>query len=186
MQDLWVFGYGSLMWRPGFSYERCEPARLYGFHRAFCVYSHVHRGTPEQPGLVFGLDNGGACRGLAFKVAASQAEEVRHYLREREQVTLVYQEDRRPIHLLNSEARVEGLCFTVDRTHQQYAGKLPFETQVNLIAEGVGQSGHNPDYLSQTVEHLREIGVQDHGLEKLWEAVAEKLGRSAKSPLVQM
>ncbi|MBV1934439.1 MAG: gamma-glutamylcyclotransferase [Parvibaculaceae bacterium] len=179
MQDLWVFGYGSLMWRPGFSYESCEPARLYGYHRAFCVYSHVHRGTPEQPGLVFGLDNGGACRGLAFKVVADQAESVRQYLREREQVTMVYKEDVRPIHLLDSEARVESLCFTVDREHHQYAGKLPFDTQVKLIAEGVGQSGRNPEYLSQTVEHLREIGVHDHGLEKLWHAVAEKLGASA-------
>ena len=178
MQDLWVFGYGSLMWRPGFSYECAVPARLYGYHRSFCVYSHVHRGTPERPGLVFGLDSGGACRGTAFKVPEKRADEVRDYLRAREQVTMVYQEDHRPVHLVASGEKVTALCFTVDRTHEQYAGKLAFQKQVDLIARGEGQSGRNPDYLSETVRHLQEIGIRDHGLEKLWHAVASALAAS--------
>ena len=88
--DLWVFGYGSLMWRPGFPYLDRRTAHLHGYHRSLCVYSHVHRGTPEKPGLVLGLDRGGRCQGVAFRVAAEEAEATLHYLREREQVTGVY------------------------------------------------------------------------------------------------
>src|SRR5436305_15171687 len=87
--DLWVFGYGSLMWRPGFEFVERVPARLIGEHRALCVYSFVHRGTPEKPGLVLGLDRGGACRGVAFRVAAEHRASSVGYLREREQVTSV-------------------------------------------------------------------------------------------------
>src|ERR1700742_3385850 len=97
--DLWVFGYGSLMWRPDFAFiERIE-ARLIGAHRALCVYSFVHRGTPERPGLVLGLDRGGACRGIAFRVARDDWEKTVSYLRAREQVTAVYREVSRRIWL---------------------------------------------------------------------------------------
>lgn len=171
MQDLWVFGYGSLMWRPGFAFIERQPARLHGYHRAFCVYSHVHRGTPERPGLVFGLDAGGACRGVAFRVAAHHADEVRQYLVEREQVTAVYAEAHKPVTLVEKGDRVEALCFLVDRQHHQYAGRLPFETQVGIIAGAEGQSGRNPDYLQSTVEHLHSEGIPDAELERLWQAV---------------
>src|ERR1700710_3303101 len=87
--DLWVFGYGSLMWRPDFEFIEKVPARLVGEHRALCVYSFVHRGTPEKPGLVLGLDRGGACRGIAFRVAQNNRAATVGYLREREQVTSV-------------------------------------------------------------------------------------------------
>src|SRR5579863_1684469 len=90
--DLWVFGYGSLVWRPGFTFTDRQVATVRGYHRALCVYSHVHRGTPERPGLVLGLDRGGSCRGMAFRVAANHAEETIAYLRAREQVTSVYKE----------------------------------------------------------------------------------------------
>src|SRR3954468_20431888 len=98
-EDLWVFAYGSLMWRPGFSYVERTPARLIGYHRALCVLSHVHRGTPERPGLVLGLDRGGRCHGVAFRVAASEAAATLAYLREREQVTSVYIERGLPVRL---------------------------------------------------------------------------------------
>lgn len=176
MPDLWVFGYGSLMWRPGFSFKARYAARLYGYHRAFCVYSHVHRGTPERPGLVFGLDRGGACRGFAFQVDGAAAEETRTYLQEREQVTSVYLDVTRPLTLIDGpRQKVEALCFVVDRAHGQYAGKLPFDEQADIIARGVGQSGENPDYLSSTVQHLREMGISDHGLEQLLHAVEQRL-----------
>ena len=102
--DLWVFGYGSLMWRPGFEFIEQVPARLIGEHRALCVYSFVHRGTPEKPGLVLGLDRGGACRGIAFRVAAKHAPHTVAYLRAREQVTTVYREVMRSVWLENEAA----------------------------------------------------------------------------------
>ncbi|MDO9125531.1 MAG: gamma-glutamylcyclotransferase [Parvibaculum sp.] len=181
MQDLWVFGYGSLMWRPGFEHEERRPARLRGYHRSFCVYSHVHRGTPEKPGLVFGLDAGGSCRGVAFRVAASRADETRRYLQAREQVTLVYRDVVKPVELVDDGTRVEALCFVVDRAHGQYAGRLAFEDQVRLIAEGEGRSGLNPDYLESTVRHLDEAGLKDEGLTRLWHAVEQRLHRSQAS-----
>lgn len=178
--DLWVFGYGSLMWRPGFDYlEKCH-ARLYGYHRAFCVYSHVHRGTPEKPGLVFGLDHGGSCRGIAYRVCHSRRDDVVTYLREREQVTMIYREETCSLRLLEGPARrVDALCYLVDRSHHQYAGKVDFATQVNMIAEGHGQSGKNPEYLHNTVQHMHEIGIDDAGLLRLWQAVSTQLAETA-------
>lgn len=174
--DLWVFGYGSLMWRPGFDFLEQRPAMLYGYYRSLCVFSHVHRGTPEKPGLVFGLDRGGSCRGLAFRVAAANGEKVKDYLRRREQVTMIYLEMMVPLRLLDSSPRTtKALCFIVDRAHQQYAGKLDFAHQVELIANGKGQSGDNPDYLANMIVHLKERGIKDAGLERLWQAVAQRL-----------
>jgi cation transport protein ChaC len=181
MQDLWVFGYGSLMWRPGFEHEERRPALLRGYRRSFCVFSHVHRGTPERPGLVFGLDAGGACRGVAFRVAAERAEETRRYLQAREQVTSVYVEAVKAIELVDTKTRVEALCFVVDRRHKQYAGALPFERQVELIAAGEGSSGKNPDYLESTVRHLEEAGIADPELTRLWQAVEARLHQPAPS-----
>jgi cation transport protein ChaC len=179
MQDLWVFGYGSLMWRPGFEYEERRPALLRGYHRSFCVFSHVHRGTPERPGLVFGLDAGGACRGVAFRVGAARADETRRYLQAREQVTSVYVEAVKGVELTDDKRRTEALCFVVDRRHPQYAGQLAFERQVELIAAGEGSSGKNPDYLESTLRHLREAGLADRELSRLWRAVEERLRQSA-------
>jgi cation transport protein ChaC len=123
--DLWVFGYGSLMWRPGFEFIEQVPARLIGEHRALCVYSFDHRGTPEKPGLVLGLDRGGACRGVAFRVAAAQRNHTVDYLRSREQTTSVYHEVMRSVWLENeARQRVSALAYVVDRGHVQYAGRL--------------------------------------------------------------
>ena len=123
--DFWVFGYGSLMWRPGFAYLERIPARLIGLHRALCVFSFVHRGTPERPGLVLGLDRGGACRGIAYRVAAALRAQTIGYLRAREQVTTVYIETMRQIELEDrARRRLRALCYVVDRSHVQYAGRL--------------------------------------------------------------
>src|SRR3712207_8276797 len=120
-EDLWVFGYGSLMWRPGFPHLERVHAHLYGYHRSLCVFSHVHRGTPEHPGLVLGLDRGGRCHGVAFRVDAAEAAETVRYLREREQVTAVYRERSLPVRLDDGRA-VAALAYVVDRSHPQYAG----------------------------------------------------------------
>ena len=171
--DLWVFGYGSLMWRPGFSFVERRVARVHGYHRALCVYSHVHRGTPEKPGLVLGLDRGGACRGVAFRVATALRTPTIDYLRAREQVTAVYLE-RTVLAHLSDGATVEALTYVAHRGHAQYAGRLQRERLLELVAHGVGVSGPTVDYVLNTEAHLRENGVTDPTLE--WLAVQLRAG----------
>jgi glutathione-specific gamma-glutamylcyclotransferase len=169
-EDLWVFGYGSLMWRPGFEYlERLE-ARLIGAHRALCIYSFVHRGTPERPGLVLGLDHGGTCRGIAYRVAAAERSRTIAYLRAREQGTSVYLERVRAVWLKSEPARrVPALCYVVDRGHVQYAGRLTLEQQLHHVRQGHGQSGANRDYVIETVAALEQLGYRETELHLLAE-----------------
>ena len=166
--DLWVFGYGSLMWRPGFDYIEKIPARLIGEHRALCVYSFDHRGTPEKPGLVLGLDRGGACRGIAFRVAAALREATIEYLRAREQTTHVYREVMRSVWLNNApQARVSALTYVADRSHVQYAGRLPLGEQLRIVRQGHGRSGNNRDYVLATVKAIEAEGFRDEQLHRL-------------------
>jgi cation transport protein ChaC len=165
---LWVFGYGSLMWRPGFAFIEQVPARLIGEHRALCVYSFDHRGTPEKPGLVLGLDRGGACRGIAFRVAATQRDEVINYLRSREQTTNVYREVMRSVWLENAtRERVSALAYVVDRGHVQYAGRLSLHEQLRYVRQGYGRSGNNRDYVLETVRSIEAQGFRDVPLHQL-------------------
>src|ERR1700744_1524586 len=166
--DLWVFGYGSLMWRPGFEFIEQVPARLVGEHRALCVYSFVHRGTPEKPGLVLRPDRGGACRGVAFRVAEKQRAATVNYLREREQVTSVYREVMRSVWLENEpRQRVGALAYVVDRGHVQYAGRLSLAEQLRHVQQGHGQSGNNRDYVLATVGAIETAGFRDMPLHQL-------------------
>jgi len=166
--DFWVFGYGSLMWRPGFDFIEQVPARLIGEHRALCVYSFDHRGTPEKPGLVLGLDRGGACRGIAFRVAASRREATIAYLREREQTTHVYREVMRSVWLENeARLRVSAMAYVVDRGHVQYAGRLTLTEQVRYVRQGHGRSGNNRDYVLSTVKSIEAQGFRDPKLHQL-------------------
>ena len=174
--DLWVFGYGSLMWRPGFEFLERVPGRLIGLHRALCVYSFVHRGTPERPGLVLGLDRGGMCRGIAFRVAGSARIETVAYLRAREQVTTVYLETVRRIELEEPARRqVRALCFIVDRSHVQYAGRLTLAECVHHVRQGHGRSGANRDYVVETVQALEALGYRETDLH----LIAERLRSDA-------
>jgi cation transport protein ChaC len=166
--DLWVFGYGSLMWRPGFEFIEQVPARLIGEHRALCVYSFDHRGTPEKPGLVLGLDRGGGCRGIAFRVAAKHRGGTIDYLRGREQTTNVYREVMRSVWLENeARQRVSALTFVVDRGHVQYAGRLSLVEQLRLVQQGHGRSGNNRDYVLSTVKSIEAQGFRDPQLHQL-------------------
>jgi len=176
-EDLWVFGYGSLMWRPGFDCLERVPARLMGLHRALCVYSFVHRGTPERPGLVLGLDRGGMCRGIAFRVAARAREKTLAYLRGREQVTSVYLETFRRVEL-EEEARrqVQAVCFITDRSHVQYAGRLSLSECVHHVRQGHGTSGPNRDYVLETVNALEALGYRETDLHRIAEALRSELG----------
>ena len=138
--ELWVFGYGSLMWRPGFTYSlRCK-AMLRGWRRSLCIYSRHYRGTPDRPRLVLGLDRGGACPGVAFRVEAALREPTIRYLHEREQPTAVYIERMVPI-TLESGDRVSALTFVADRMHRQYAGRLAREAMLERVRAGAGASG---------------------------------------------
>ncbi|MHA1190114.1 MAG: gamma-glutamylcyclotransferase [Alphaproteobacteria bacterium] len=163
MPDLWIFGYGSLMWRPGFSHIDVQPGYLAGLHRTFCVYSWVHRGTQASPGLVLGLDRGGACRGVAFQIDAGKQAETIAYLREREQVTNVYLEQNRQVRLADGRS-VSAITYVVDRSHAQYAGRLDLDAQLALVSKASGQSGENRDYILRTAEHLAELGIKDSHL----------------------
>ena len=174
-EDLWVFGYGSLIWRPGFDFLERVPAHVYGLHRSLCVYSFVHRGTPERPGLVLGLDRGGACRGIAFRVAAAARKATLDYLRAREQVTSVYLEHVRTIWLSgNPERSVRAVCYIVDRSHPQYAGRLSLERQLHHVRQGHGRSGANRDYVLEAVATLEALGARDPELHLLAERLKRK------------
>ena len=164
MGDFWVFGYGSLMWRPGFAHVEAQRARLFGYRRALCIYSFVHRGTPARPGLVLGLDRGGSCVGMAFRVPGDAREAVIAYLREREQVTGVYLERTLPL-ILENGGKVEAVCYIADRGHLQYAGALAVVEAAAMVRGAVGQSGNNEAYVLSTVEHLQALGIRDRWLE---------------------
>jgi glutathione-specific gamma-glutamylcyclotransferase len=166
--DLWIFAYGSLMWRPGFEAEEVVHARLVGWRRSFCIYSRFHRGSDRRPGLVLGLDRGGMCEGIAFRVSASNARQTLRYLREREQVGSVYREALVPVTLLTGERpEVMALAFLVERAHPSYAGDLPLAEQAHVIRGGIGRSGNNIDYLASTLAHLAALGIRERPLERL-------------------
>ena len=170
MGDRWVFGYGSLMWRPGFGFVERQAAVLHGRMRAFCIYSVHHRGTHERKGLVLGLAPGGAVRGAAYRVDEAAWPETYAYLREREQPTETYVEARAQVRLEDGR-KVEALTFLSDTHHPQWAGDLSLEAQAALIAGARGLSGRNIDYLRDLVMHLREEGVNDSGMARLLEMV---------------
>ncbi|HTI86652.1 MAG TPA: gamma-glutamylcyclotransferase [Alphaproteobacteria bacterium] len=167
---IWIFGYGSLMWNPGFRYGRLEYGLVRGWHRAFCVYSHVWRGTPECPGLVLGLDRGGACKGVAFAVPIADEDKVLAYLDERERVTNVYLRRRLPVTLASGKV-VDAWGYVVDRRHHQYACKLPTAQAARIIAISEGKGGTNPEYLENTILHLDQMGIPEGPLHDLRDCV---------------
>lgn len=164
----WVFGYGSLIWNPGFAHISSQQGLLRGAHRSLSIVSHYHRGTVEVPGLVFGLARGGSCRGMVFEVADSDWATVRAYLHEREQVTAVYRDAMRPVRLADGRT-VSALAFLVDQRHEQFAGNLSLEQQLAMVRAGVGLSGRNVDYVLNTARHLNELGIRDRQLMALAE-----------------
>jgi cation transport protein ChaC len=170
MDEFWVFGYGSLMWHPGFVHEERQIAVAHGYHRALCIRSWVHRGTRQDPGLVLGLDRGGACKGTAFRIHPGERQDVVAYLRERELVTDVYLERIVNIRVADGR-RARAITYVVDRGHPQYAPDLAADDAARIVANAVGKSGHNADYVLNTVAHLRTLGIRDHWMEE----VAEKL-----------
>jgi cation transport protein ChaC len=178
--DLWIFGYGSLMWNPGFPHCEHEAALLHGWHRSFCVYSHNYRGTPEKPGLVLGLDRGGSCRGMAFRVSVPDIATAMAYLWEREMKGGVY--ELREVELRLGRRAVTARTFVVRRQHKNYAGRLSVDETARLILQGIGARGHCREYLCNTVRRLEELGLVDGPLHRLEVAVKELARRQPPCP----
>ena len=166
MGDFWVFGYGSLIWNPGFEFADKQTATLHGLHRSLCIHSWVHRGTKEAPGLVLGLDSGGSCKGMAMKVRAKDRDKVINYLRARELVTNVYLECWRHIRLTSGQ-RVPALVYRVDRDHPQYAKGLTLNEQTEIVRHAKGGSGPNNEYVLSTVKAMHDAGITDRSLEHI-------------------
>lgn len=179
-RDLWIFAYGSLMWRPDFAYAERRRARVYGFHRALCIYSHHWRGTAERPGLVLGLDRGGSCVGLCFRIAREASAATLAAVRERELVTGVYEEIAAPVRLEHGE-RLMALTYVARRGHAQYAGGLPAAEQARLVRQGRGIAGSNLDYIRNTCRHLEDLGIRDARLGGLTAAVTSPVAGSGEA-----
>lgn len=180
--ETWVFGYGSLMWNPGFAFVDARPARLTGYHRAFCIYSIHYRGTPRQPGLVLGLDRGGVCDGMAFRIAPEAEAATRAYLRRRELIYGVYREAHVPIdlaHAGNEPPRtVHALAYIAERAHPAYAGHLPLAREAQLILRSAGHGGTNLNYLISTRRHLAELAIREARLDRLMTMTGALAARS--------
>ncbi len=174
---LWVFGYGSLMWNPGFDFDERAIARLDGFARTFCMRSIHHRGTPQAPGLVLALDpaDHAACEGLVLRVKQGTETETLDYLRERELISSAYLELTHQVTLADGR-RVDAVTFVVDTDHVQYCGGLSLEEQAGIIATAIGGRGPNTEYLYNTAVHLTELGIHDPDLEWLSRRVRQLTG----------
>jgi cation transport protein ChaC len=192
--ETWIFGYGSLMWNPGFAFAEAQPARLTGYHRAFCIYSIHYRGTQRQPGLVLGLDRGGVCDGIAFRIAPERRAETLAYLRRRELIYGVYREALVPVDIHpvppsvdrgvvpNADARtVWAVTYIAERAHPAYAGRLPLARVASLIRRSAGHGGTNLDYLASTLRHLKELGITEPDLGRLVTLVGALAARHANA-----
>ena len=175
MRDgLWIFGYGSLIWSPGFAVAERRIARLDGWHRSFCMSSIHYRGTPEQPGLVLALDATAtsSCQGVAFRVEPGREEESLASLRERELISSAYLEKCLPV-ALEDGTRVEAITYVIDPHHCQYVSDMELDAQARIIAHASGERGLNSDYLFATAEHLDQLGISDPDIAWLVQRVRE-------------
>jgi cation transport protein ChaC len=164
--DLWVFGYGSLMWLPGFRSSQKSAGQAHGYHRSLCVYSHRYRGTERRPGLVMGLCRGGSCWGMVYRVSTARAGRVLAYLWHREMRNRVYQPRFLRVRVRGGH-EVRALAFVADTEHRQFVGDLDVEHTARLVAQGRGERGRNVDYLSYTLAHMHELGVRDPHLDRV-------------------
>ncbi len=164
-EDLWVFGYGSLIWRPDFEFVECQPAKVHGWHRALKMWSRVNRGTPECPGLVFGMLSGGSCRGMVFRVQPSHARQVMINLWQREMITGVY--DPRWLMCHTPNGPVRSLAFTLSRSSPNHTGELAAHEYQRIFAQASGRYGSTRDYAEATFVELQKHGIHDRALGRL-------------------
>jgi len=175
--DLWVFGYGSLMWSPGFSHSQSAMGRAHGFHRALCILTNRHRGTPKRPGLVVGLCRGGSCWGMAFRIPAHKVRRTLAVLWRREMLNNVYIPTMISV-AINRRRRVRALAFVADTAHRQFVRELDLHGRARLVAQGIGRRGRCVDYIRNTLEHIAALGLRDPHLERVLSA-ASALGMEA-------
>ncbi len=169
---MWVFGYGSLLWNPGFEVAESVIGSLPGYGRSFCMRSIHHRGTVQDPGLVLALDEQpqGACSGMALRVNPGVEDATLEYLRERELISSAYLEKNLSVSLSDGRV-VEAVVYVIDESHEQYCGGLSLEEQAQIIAKAVGGRGPNTEYLYNTADHLRDVGLKDADLDWLHQRV---------------
>jgi len=179
--DVWLFGYGSLIWNPAIEFAEKRCATVRGLHRKFCLRTHLGRGTPEQPGLVLGLDQGGCCRGVVFRIPKDIAETELDIVWRREMVTLAYRP--RWLKAETAEGTVEAIGFVINRSHDRYCGGLPEDEVAETIARAYGFLGPCCEYLFNTVEHLRDLDMPDAGLERLARRVTAKRAAGVRPAL---
>jgi cation transport protein ChaC len=170
--DLWIFGYGSLMWSPGFRYTEKQTALVRGYHRALCILSSRYRGTPEKPGLVMGLCRGGSCWGMVFRVPAARVPRVLATLWKREMLNKVYKPTlirvtAAPRRRHGAARRLRALAFVADTAHRQFVKELDLHGRARLVAQGIGQRGRCVDYIRNTLEHMLALGVSDPHLARV-------------------
>ncbi len=167
--DVWLFAYGSLIWNPIFKFVEYRVGTIYGLHRRFCLWTPVGRGTPDNPGLVLGLDRGGSCRGIAYRIAAADVLSELLLVWRREMVVGSYIPQW--VKVFEGTQEFEAIAFVVNRNNSGYAGELPLETTINSIATARGQIGSCADYLMQTVDGLMTMGIKDRQLLRLRDQV---------------
>ena len=167
--DLWLFGYSSLMWSPGFRHAEKRTGLVRGYHRALCILSNRYRGTPEKPGLVMGLCRGGSCWGMAFRIPAARVRRVLRALWSREMLNKVYVPTLVPV-TVGPRLRIRALAFVADTSHRQFVRELDLHGRARLVAQGIGQRGPCVDYIRNTLEHMLELGVNDPHLARILDA----------------
>jgi cation transport protein ChaC len=185
-QPIWVFGYGSLIWNPAFHFAERRVARLRGYRRSFCLWTHLGRGTPDKPGLMLGLDRGGSCRGVVYRISDDHVDSELDILWRREMIGGAYAP--RWLRAETPEGAVESIVFTMNRKHDRYAGRLSERQVADVLATATGRLGACAEYLMNTVEHLDQLGMTDTYLQRLREAVAKRLPDGcpeASSPIVE-
>jgi cation transport protein ChaC len=167
---VWVFGYGSLIWNPAFHFAERRTGTIYGYHRRFCLWTHLGRGCPERPGLVLGLERGGSCRGVAYRVAPELGADELEIIRRREMISGAYVPRWLEAH--TAHGKVRAIAFVINHAHERYARLLPDDEVAQVIATAQGFLGPCADYLINTVDHLAELGIHDRPLERLRDRVA--------------
>ena len=163
--DVWVFGYGSLMWNPAFHHVEARPGRVHGYHRRFVFWSRMGRGSPDRPGMMLGLARGGSCNGIALRVAAGAADTELRIVFAREMVSTAY--DARWVKVETASGPVRAIAFVANLGHVFYAGRVPLEEAARHIAFAEGELGSSREYLYNTVSHLNELGIGDSGMRTL-------------------